>query len=247
MSAALERRLNGDDDLKTLKWISIGVVLALLLAMAVNGSLANTDADNAHLSITQTRLERGVSGLNLVGDFQTLLPAAGATLEKKTVELDETLTLSNASGNEVVVNVSAQEALYTDKNAVDHIVVVTNTGNIDGYVRIWFAFEMGELTETEFQNAVVLNQNTTQWTWGEFRYGVQIDGKNYAVICAEYNAALAAGQTTAPSLLQILMPSDVSNQTVQSIDGNDDGLYTVIVRSQVISDSAAWSQMNCPW
>lgn len=240
-------RLNGDDDLKTLKWISIGVVLALLLSVAINGSLADNNADNVYLTIVQSELERNGSGLQAVRDDRYLSPVAHATLTNEPVLLKDTFSVTDKNNNAVSVALSVEEKLYTDKNALDHIVVVTNTGNTGGYIRTWFAFEMGELSGEEFEKAIKLNRNSSKWTWGEFQFAVKIDGQNYAVVCAEYNEELKAGQTTDPGLLQILMDSDVSGEILGRIDGNHDGLYKVLAHSQVVSDSAAWSQVNCPW
>lgn len=237
--------------MKNLKWIGIGLVLAMVLCIAVEGSLANTAENNYKLSIVQITLERGENGLHLVGNNRELRPTAntGGTPEKAVVTLNEDLTLTDDKSNTVEVKFSlTDKALFTDENALDHFVVVKNTGNTVGYVRTWFAFEMGDLTEDEFKASVLLNQNSTQWTWGEFTYEVQIDGEHYAVICAKYNTALEGGATTAPNLLQILLKSDVANNTANRLDGNHDGKYEVRAYSQVVSDDGAWSQVTSePW
>ena len=234
--------------LKTLKWIGITVLLAMLTVVAINGSLGDESADGKYLCIVQSELERSGSGLTAVADNRELLPVTDAELTKQAVQLNEQFSVTDKKNNTVDVNLSVNANMYTAENVLDHIVVITNTGNHVGYVRTWFAFEMGDLTEDEFKASVLLNQNSTQWTWGEFTYGVQIDGERYAVVCAVYKNALDGGATTAPNLLQILLKSDVANDTANRLDGNHDGKYEVRAYSQVVSDDGAWSQVTSePW
>lgn len=233
--------------MKTLKWIGITVLLAMLTVVAINGSLGDESADDKYLYIVQSELERSGSGLTEVSDDRKLLPVTDAELTKQNVQLTDQFSVTDKRNNTVNVDLSVNADMYTAENVLDHIVVITNTGNHVGYVRTWFGFEMGDLTEDEFKASVLLNQNSTQWTWGEFTYGVQIDGERYAVICAKYNTALEGGVTTSPNLLQILLKSDVANNTANRLDGNHDGKYEVRAYSQVVSDDGAWSQMSKPW
>lgn len=233
--------------MKTLKWIGITVLLAMLTVVAINGSLGDESADGKYLCIVQSELERSGSDLTAVTDNRELLPVTDAELTKQAVQLNEQFSVTDKKNNTVDVNLSVNANMYTAENVLDHIVVITNTGNHVGYVRTWFAFEMGDLTEDEFKASVLLNQNSTQWTWGEFTYEVRIDGERYAVICAKYNTALEGRATTSPNLLQILLKSDVSSDTANRLDGNHDGKYEVRAYSQVVSDDGAWSQMSKPW
>lgn len=239
--------MNGDEVLKTLKWITIGVVLAMLTAAAVTGSLGDDSADNNKLEIKQTVLERTRTGLRDVPDNRGLLPVAEDDLAQDTVSLTDTFTVTNGENNPVTVEFSANAAMYTAENVLDHIVVVTNTGNYKGYIRTWFAFEMGDLTEDEFKASVLLNQNFTDWSWDEFEYDVEIDGERYAVVCAGYEGELEPGHTTEPNLLQVLLRSDESSEIVQRLDGNNDGNYEIRAFSRAISDNEAWSSIHCPW
>ncbi len=239
--------MNGDEVLKTLKWIGITVLLAMLTVVAINGSLGDESADEKYLYIVQSELERSGSGLAEAADDRKLLPVTDVELTKQAVQLTDQFIVTDKKNHTVNVNLSVNADLYTVENVLDHIVVITNTGNHVGYVRTWFAFEMGNLTEDEFKASVLLNQNSAQWTWDEFTYGVQIGGVRYAVVCAKYNTALDDGATTAPNLLQILLRSDVSSDTASRLDGNHDGKYEVRAYSQVVSDDGAWSQVSKPW
>ena len=219
----------------------------MLTVVAINGSLGDQSSDGKYLCIVQSELERSGSGLAKVANDRKLLPVTDATLTKEAVQLIDQFSVTDKKNNTVNIDLSVNADMYTAKNVLDHIVVITNTGNHVGYVRTWFAFEMGDLTEDEFKASVLLNQNSTQWTWGEFTYEVQIDGERYAVICAKYNTALEGRATTSPNLLQILLKSDVSSDTANRLDGNHDGKYEVRAYSQVVSDDGAWSQMSKPW
>jgi hypothetical protein len=55
--------LIGDEILKTLKWIGITVLLAMLTVVAINGSLGDQSSDGKYLYIVQSELERSGSGL----------------------------------------------------------------------------------------------------------------------------------------------------------------------------------------
>ena len=220
----------------------------MLTVVAINGSLGDQSSDGKYLYIVQSELERSGSGLTEIADDRELLPVTDEELTKQVVQLTDQFSVTDKKNNTVNIDLSVNADMYTAKNVLDHIVVITNTGNHVGYVRTWFAFEMGDLTEDEFKASVLLNQNSTQWTWGEFTYEVQIDGERYAVICAKYNTALEGRATTSPNLLQILLKSDVANDTANRLDGNHDGKYEVRAYSQVVSDDGAWSQVSDePW
>lgn len=224
------------------------MLLAMLTVVAINGSLGDQSSDGKYLYIVQSELERSGSGLTEIADDRELLPVTDEELTKQVVQLTDQFSVTDKKNNTVNIDLSVNADMYTAKNVLDHIVVITNTGNHVGYVRTWFAFEMGDLTEDEFKASVLLNQNSTQWTWGEFTYEVQIDGERYAVICAKYNTALEGRATTSPNLLQILLKSDVANDTANRLDGNHDGKYEVRAYSQVVSDDGAWSQVSDePW
>lgn len=224
------------------------MLLVMLTVLTIGGSLGDESADGKYLYIVQSELERSTSGLKEVADNRELLPVVDATMAKQTVQLADQFSVTDKKNHTVNVNLAVNADMYTAENVLDHIVVITNTGNHVGYVRTWFAFEMGDLTEGEFKESVLLNQNTSDWTWEDFAYGVQINGVRYAVVCAKYNSALEGGATTVPNLLQILLKADVSGDIANRLDGNNDGKYAVKAYSQVVSDDGAWSQVtNEPW
>ena len=233
--------------LKTLKWIAIGIVLACVTSIAVSGTLADDDADNKRLSIVHLELERYGNGLTEVIKGKDLLPVTDTLLNKENVTLSQEFAMVDKNGNSSTFEVSFSEEMYTASNALDHIVMVRNCGNVTGQVRTWFAFEMGDLTAEEFESAVVLNRNTDDWEWSNFEYGVLINGERYAVVRAELKVGLKAGEVTPPSLMQILLHSEVDSETAERLDGNYDLKYMIFSHSQAVSDKGAWGEIAKPW
>ena len=233
--------------MKAIKWIITAVALAVLTAVAVTGSLGDENADGQYLYIVQSELQRSTDGLSEVDNDRELLPGVYDELAKTEVLLSDTFSVTDKKEHTVSVNFSDSEMMYSAENALDHIVVVTNTGNVDGYIRTWFAFEMGDLSEDEFEASVLLNCNKTAWEWDAFEYGVEIDGERYAVVCAKHKDALAAEATTQPSLLQVLLYNTVLGETADRLDGNNDGRYEIKVFSRAVSDNDAWGAIEHPW
>jgi len=226
----------------------------VLLFTAVSGTLGDTKANSQYLGLIQSELMRSDSGLVDVTNTRMLLPAVYTELNGTDTPLQCSFPVTKVtdtrtySGN---VELSTKQEMYDAKNVLDYIVVDTNVGNTGGYVRTWFAFEMGDLTEDEFEAAVVLKRNIADWTWGEIQYGVVISGQRYAVVCAEYvdaaskdKKALLAGETTAPSLLQVMLRNTVSNETAERLDGNGDGKYEIKATSRIVSDRGAWGALT---
>lgn len=233
--------------MKAIKWIVTALALAILIAVAVTGTLGDERPNGESLYIVQSELQRSADGLTEVNNDRELLPGVYEELTQTETLLADTFSVTDKKNHTVDVDFSVNADMYTAENALDHIVVVTNTGTVDGYIRAWFAFEMGDLTKEEFEASVLLNQNTTAWDWDNFEYGVMIGGDRYAVVCAKHKDALAAKQTTAPSLLQIMLKSSVTNEMAQRLDGNNDGRYEIKVFSRAVSDKDAWGAITHPW
>jgi len=162
-------------------------------------------------------------------------------------------------------------AMWTDKakNTVDKIVFVENTGKSPAYVRTWFAFEQGNLSEEEFEDVLGQNINDTHWDWETVGYGIEIDGNTYAVKVATYkgnagtnkdvhpNGVLPAGETTRPSLLQTMLYKTATNEDMEAIDGNGNGTYDILVFSQAVQTEGfanakealdeAFDKYTIPW
>lgn len=139
-------------------------------------------------------------------------------------------------------------ALFADnmKNVVDKFVFVENTGKSPAYVRTWFAFEQGDLTEVEFEALVGQNINDSHWEWETVASNVEIQGGKYLIKVATYqgnagenndvhpDGKLPAGETTRPSLLQVMLYKHAGNEDVAALDSNGDNLYNILAVSQAI-------------
>jgi len=221
--------------LKTLKRIFLTAAFLALTAFAIYGTLGDDTKQADYVAIENVIQQRNAAGelIDFVTDRELLV------------------TTGELTGGSIEWSNGTTDTLYTNPNVVDKFVSLKNTGNVDAYVRTWFAFEMGDLTEDEFEAAVVLKRNIADWTWGEIQYGVVISGQRYAVVCAEYvdavskdKKALPAGETTAPSLLQVMLRNTVSNETAERLDGNSDGKYEIKVTSRIVSDAGAWGALT---
>jgi len=137
--------------------------------------------------------------------------------------------------------------VFVSKNAQDKFVTVENTGKSDAYVRTLIAFEIGKLTEKHFDEVIRTSSfMTTQGVWKVTDIGiVEIDGNNYYVSEYLYNGAkalggvhengvLPKGETTYPSLAQVYMTADATNEDCEDIDGNGNGMYDILVVSQAV-------------
>ncbi len=234
------------------KWVAVVLAVLCLVTAVVGGSLGDRSSDDKYICIVQSELQRGVDGLTEVKDGRSLVRGAYDVLTTEKVLLEGNFFATAENGQEehtLSVKLSSLANLYTADGALDHIVVVSNIGNVPGYVRTWFAFEMGDLTAEEFKSSVLLNCNEDSWCWDEFEYGVEIDGGKYAVVCAEYKTLLDTEATTEPSLLQIMLYKTVDDETAQRLDGNRDGKYEVKAFSRAVSDKGAWGaeKITDPW
>ena len=130
---------------------------------------------------------------------------------------------------------------FTMNNVVDKYVSVKNTGKSDAYVRTLVALEMGEYSHEAFDmvgisiNLANGSEYQFEGAWSMTDCGVvAIDGHNYNVIEFVYANPVKPGDTTIPSLLQVYLSKDATNETVEKLDGNDNGTYDILVLSQAV-------------
>ena len=130
---------------------------------------------------------------------------------------------------------------FTVNNAVDKYVTVKNTGKSDAYVRTIIALEMGSFTEEEF-NMIGLSINSENgsefkfdgtWNWLD-GFTAEIDGYNYYIMTAVHRNPVKPGETTIPSLLQVYLSKDATNEDVEKLDGNKNGTFDILVLSQAV-------------
>ncbi len=215
--------------MKNIKWIMFGAACVLLISFVIGGTFANTEQGEMDIKLIelqrQVQSDESVSADNLEPFVQRklLIPAVYDALDKA-AEPQQWATGGSA-------------LLYTDKvkNVVDKFAFVENKGAVPVYVRTWFAFEQGDLTEEEFKSAINLNRHTSAWSWDEAEFNVEIDGNIYVVMLATYNDPLEIGQTTTnPSLLQVLMYNTVSEEISERLDGNGNGTYDIEVCAEAV-------------
>lgn len=231
--------------MKSIKWMLLGAALALLTMTVISGTLGNVGSDNDKLDIVQ-KIEKRIEQSDEERDATNLMGVSGAEQLIPAVyegEITYSAQQQKWSSGEGDYLFSAKIA-----NVIDKFVWVENTGNVPAYVRTWFAFEMGDMSEAEFKAAVKINRNESAWEWDDFEYGVEIKGAKYAVVCAEYKDAIDPGATTShPSLLQVMLYNTVSNEDAQRLDGNGDGEYEIKVSSIAVGDNDAWGKITRPW
>lgn len=204
----------------------------LVAALAVTGTIAyltSQDEDVNVMTLGNIKIEQieqqWNDDLSALEDFEQakpLYPYVGA------LNLDKT-----------DINDGAYRR-YTMNNVVDKYVSVKNTGLSDAYIRTVFAFEMGD-NEQQYNNVKTsLNAIADQdyayadtWQWTE-DFTAAIDGKNYNIKVAVHKAEVKPNETTIPSLLQVYLDKTATNETIESIDGNKNGTYDILVLSQAV-------------
>ena len=130
---------------------------------------------------------------------------------------------------------------FTMNNVVDKYVSVKNIGENDAYVRTIIAFEMGSFTSDEF-NKIGISINSENGSEFSFDgawniandFVEEIDGYKYNVMEFVHSAPVKPGETTVPSLLQVYLSKDATNEDVAKLDGNGNGKYDILVLSQAV-------------
>lgn len=233
------------------------ISLALSLALATGGTLAylsDSDADVNVMTLGNVKIKQ----VELERKEQSDDNTADANLKK----FQDNKPLYPYVGDLAWADAPQQwptggsSFLFTDSvaNVVDKFVFVENTGNSPAYVRTWFAFEQGSLSDAEFDKLIGLNFNSNHWALETVASGVEIAdseglASTYTIMSATYlgnagddgsvhkDGVLPAGETTRPSLLQVYLDKTATNAHVQGVDGNKNGTYDILVLSQAIQTS----------
>lgn len=136
---------------------------------------------------------------------------------------------------------------FTMANVIDKYVTVTNTGKSGAYVRTFIALEMGDYSDlTAFAKSGISLSNNAEngtefkfpgaWVWTQ-DFAAQIGGKWYNIMVAEHQAVLEPGKTTVPSLNQLYLSKDATNEMAAKLDGNGNGTYDILVFSEAVQAS----------
>ena len=240
------------------KILSITLVVVLLAGMAVSGTMAylqDTDSDVnvmtlGNVSIEQHEYERvvenGTYKTDIIDDVtsyvlkdftqgKALVPSAlvtngpGWDWDSTTVRMTQ---VDSYGGMQVFVAAS---------NAQDKFVTVENTGKTDAYIRTLVAIEVGSTDGS-------LIGTSYHSTWNQTEIGeITIDGNTYVLIEYAYEGGeltdgtwrhqygiLPAGDTSYPNLSQVYIKSVATNEDMEAIDGNGNGVLDILVLSQAV-------------
>ena len=202
------------------KIISLCLVVAMLATAIVGASMAYLQDEDSdvnvmtlgNVDIEQIEQERDANG-DLVDftDDKPLYPVVGDTA------WDETRVSVNDTEYKVFDD--------TLKNVVDKIVTVKNTGRSAAYVRTIIAFEAPEGFD---DNLLHINYNGDDGiTMSEWSY-ITVGETRYVMTVFTYEAPLAAGAVSAPSLMQVFLDKTATNEDVELLGET----YEILVLSQ---------------
>ena len=128
---------------------------------------------------------------------------------------------------------TAGNGLWNDDKlvgAMDKMVFVENTGKTDAYYRTVIAFECPEGMEYSegSDKEFMMNVNgSSKYVWEKIGY-TEIAGTRYLVMVATYQNALKPDQQAHPSLLQVVMTHNATNEDMELIGDT----YEILVLSQ---------------
>ncbi len=221
------------------------VVLSLAIIMclfAVTGSIAYfTDSitaqgqiESGNLDIEQYEFERikdengsYTTALREYVQHQVLYPCMlPADLNDNPHRTEPTEFSYTAEPTSTIPELTFTAALRDEsiRGFVDKIVVVKNEGSLNNYVRTFVA------VPTSFDQAVVLDWNTADWTLTEASFEDvitaekhQISQVPYTIYCATYKTALEPGKIAPPSLLGYYLKPEVDRNSSGYILKTDAG------------------------
>ncbi|MBQ4073886.1 MAG: hypothetical protein IJD39_01625 [Clostridia bacterium] len=183
------------------------VSLVLALAMSLGGTIAYlSDTDSAVNvmtlgSVKIVQLENGMEE----GGFEQGQPLYPAYIAE------------DANGEKTVYGLIEKE------------VTVKNVGSSDAYVRTIIAFEAGDVTDlAKFRELIVADFGTAA-EWLDAPVALE-NGSKYFVAWVTYPEALAKGEVTAASLVNVYMNPEAGNEDVAQFDG----MYEILALSQAM-------------
>ncbi len=231
---------------KTLLFV---VILVLVAAIAVVGTIAYftyetpTDVNVmtlGNVEIAQHEQER-VDNTQLptsdnLQDYTQKKPLWPAVYEGSSIDWDPN-SVSNQAWKVVESNVAV----------IDKFVTVENTGKNDAYVRTIFAFE-DSVTDAEDLIHVVNNSTNIKdgatWVWEWIDEPVYIDNVKYQLAVATYTVPLAAGETTIPSLKQIYLDKDATQEWAKEHIGDKYDVFAISQAVQTVGFADAATALN---
>lgn len=196
------------------------LALSLICILAVGSTmsyLTYTDADVntmvvGNVKITQLEQKRQDGALVDFVDDVKLLP------------------ITNNATADVEINGTNYALLNTANNAVDKIVTVKNEGTEAAYVRTLIAFEMLDNGDGTWTSPFAANLNKVDNGITMTDVTFVKDGVHYIVGTYVYDAELAAGATSAPSLLQVYLAAEEKGEFFIGVGAS----YEIHILSQAV-------------
>ncbi len=194
----------------------------LVATLAVGGTLAYLTSEDSdvnvmtlgNVKIEQVEQERDANGA--LTEFTQDKPAFPAVYDTEAWAADR-----------VQVNGGAYKVFSEEmKNVVDKIVTVNNIGKSDAFVRTLVAIEA---PDGDPEDLIHLNYNGTDTTNKGFVV-IEIDGVDYCVFNFTYNEMVAAGEKSAPSLMQLFLDKKADNADCAKFGDT----WEVLVLSQAV-------------
>ncbi len=133
---------------------------------------------------------------------------------------------------------TAGNGLWNDDklaNVMDKMVFVENTGKSDAYFRTIIAFECPEGMEYSegSDKEFMMNVNgSTVYNWEDGGY-ITLNGVRYFVMVATYQNTLKPGAQSHPSLLQVVMTHNATNEDMELLGDT----YEILVFSQAVQEA----------
>ena len=205
------------------------VAAAACCAALIGGTLAYfTDSDkdvnvmvSGNVDIVQNETDRNGNefGLEPVGFFPAVYSADGLSYDATFTALD---------GNTYKIWDQSLE------NEVDKVISITNKGSMDAYVRTIVLMEnTADNALCEKIHGLWNNSDGQYREWVTDANGaevqVTIDGVLYSIAVCQYETALPAGETSAPSLQQLFLDPSATNDWFALLG---DGKVNIIALSQ---------------
>ena len=131
----------------------------------------------------------------------------------------------------VVPGDQAWKVVADNTNVIDKFVTVKNTGKSDAYIRTIFAFEWD--AAEDYIHLVTNSTNITEgatWEWQFLEGLAEINGSKYMIGIATYTAPVKPGATTIPSLKQVYMGKEATNEYCEKFGDT----YDILVFSQAV-------------
>lgn len=242
------------------KTLALLLVIALTAAIAVSGTLAYLQDEKSDVNVmtlgsvkieqheyqrqqnadgTYVKGTDEYAGSYLLEGFKQnkpLLPIVGDPSESAGSDY------AYAGWDNTVVNMTQVDSygtmqVFAGKNAQDKFVTVENTGKSAAYIRTLVAIEIGST-----DGSLIGSSYHTNWTKNEIGV-ITVDKNNYYVTEYVYkgadgvrheNGILPAGDTSYPSLSQVYLKSAATNEDMEMIDGNGNGMLDILVLSQAV-------------